>query len=79
MKSVTVAFELMFTRSMFKTADMIEQQRALAEVAALVDAGRLRTTLTRRLAPICARTLREAHAQIETGTTVGKTVLEGWT
>ena len=32
MKSVTVAFELMFTRSMFKTADMIEQQRALADI-----------------------------------------------
>jgi NADPH:quinone reductase len=77
-RSVTVTWEFMFTRSMFATADMGEQGRVLDELADLVDAGRIRTTVTRRLGPICARTLREAHTQIESGTTIGKLVLEGW-
>lgn len=37
-----------------------------------------RTTLKERRALISAPTLREAHAQIESGTTIGKIVLEGW-
>lgn len=77
-KSVTVAWELMFTRSMFQTADMAEQRRILDEVSAATDAGLVRSTLTERLGPICARTLREAHARIESGRTIGKIVLEGW-
>ncbi len=27
---------------------------------------------------ICAATLRDAHAEMEAGTAVGKTVIEGW-
>jgi len=77
-KSLTIAWELMFTRSMFQTADMIEQHRLLGEVADLVDEKRIRTTLTLRQSPIRAPTLREVHAQIESGHTIGKVVLEGW-
>ena len=46
-KSVSIHWELMFTRSLFATPDMDAQGRLLTEVAKLVDAGRLRTTLTR--------------------------------
>ncbi|MBB3950466.1 zinc-binding alcohol dehydrogenase family protein [Aureimonas jatrophae] len=77
-KSVSLHFEYMFTRSLFHTPDMIEQHRLLGEVAQLVDAGHLRTTRTRTLSPICARTVREAHEAIERGSTMGKIVLEGW-
>ncbi|WP_062012540.1 zinc-binding alcohol dehydrogenase family protein [Aureimonas sp. AU4] len=77
-KSVSLHFEYMFTRSLFHTSDMIEQHRLLGEVAQLVDAGRLRSTRTHTLSPICARTLREAHALIERGSTTGKIVLKGW-
>lgn len=77
-KSVSFAWELMFTRPMFDTADMIEQHRLLDEVAALVDAGTIRTTLGEVMRPISAASLREAHAQLEGGHTVGKVVLEGW-
>ena len=49
-----------------------------AALARLVDAGALRTTMTRRVAGINAANLREAHAQIESGTTQGKIVLEGF-
>src|SRR5690606_37604113 len=38
-KSISVHWELMFTRPMFETADMEEQGRLLNEVAALVDTG----------------------------------------
>ncbi|MGB3136253.1 MAG: zinc-binding alcohol dehydrogenase family protein [Nodosilinea sp.] len=77
-KSATFAWEFMFTRSMYQTADMAEQGHLLDEVAALVDAGSLRTTLGQTLLPINAANLRQAHAQIESGRTIGKLVLVGW-
>ena len=77
-KSATFAWELMFTRPMFGTDDMIEQHRLLDEVAKLVDAGTIRTTSAEVFGPIDAAHLRKAHAQIETGRTIGKVVLEGW-
>ena len=77
-KSLSLHWELMFTRSLFQTADMAAQGRLLAQVAQLVEAGRLRTTLANDLGPICAATLREAHQMIESQTTIGKLVLSGW-
>ncbi|MEJ2483064.1 MAG: zinc-binding alcohol dehydrogenase family protein [Gemmatimonadota bacterium] len=77
-KSVSFSWELMFTRPMFETPDMIEQHRLLNEVSTLVDSGRIRTTVTNVLSPISAANLRTAHARIEEGRTVGKIVLEGW-
>ena len=38
-------WESMFTRSMLQTADMAEQHALLDKVAALVDAGKIRTTV----------------------------------
>jgi zinc-binding alcohol dehydrogenase family protein len=77
-KSVALHFELMFSRSRFATPAMIRQHEILDAVAGLVDAGKLRTTLTRRLAPISAATLREAHAALESGRTIGKIAIGGW-
>ncbi|MBI0476340.1 zinc-binding alcohol dehydrogenase family protein [Sphingomonas sp. MA1305] len=77
-KAVSVHWELMFTRSLFGTPDMAEQGRLLDTVAELVDAGRIRTTATETLSPISAATLTEAHRCIESATTRGKIVLEGW-
>lgn len=77
-KSATFSWELMFTRPMFETADMAEQHVLLNEVSRLVDADVLRTTLGEVIRPISAANLRQAHAQIESGRTVGKIVLEGW-
>ena len=57
---------------------MIEQHHLLDTVAALVDAGEVRTTLTERLSPITAANLRKAHAQVEEGKMIGKIVLEKW-
>ncbi|MGG3453628.1 Zinc-type alcohol dehydrogenase-like protein [compost metagenome] len=75
-KSVTFVWELMFTRPMFGTADMIEQHKLLNELAGLVDRGIIRTTVAEKLTPIDAANLRKAHAMLETGRSVGKVVLQ---
>ncbi|WP_339731193.1 zinc-binding alcohol dehydrogenase family protein [uncultured Pseudomonas sp.] len=77
-KSLSLHWELMFTRSLFETADMIEQHRLLDRVAELVDAGTLRTTLGEHFGSINATNLRRAHALLESGTAKGKIVLEGF-
>ena len=77
-KSASVHWEAMFTRSTFQTPDMIEQHKLLNEVAALVDKGTVRTTVAENFGTINAANLRRAHAQVESGTTRGKVVLEGF-
>ncbi len=77
-KCIGIHWELMFTRSRFRTADMGEQGRILADVAALIDAGKLRGTLSDMLSPINADTMREAHRRLESGRTIGKLVVAGW-
>ena len=77
-KAVSTHWELMFTRSLFTTPDIAQQGQLLNEVAALVDAGRIRSTLTEVAGKIDAATLRKVHAQIESSTTQGKIVLEGF-
>jgi NADPH2:quinone reductase len=77
-KSATLCWELMFTRPRFKTPDMIEQHKLLNQVADLVDAGKLRSTLKERLSPINGANLQKAHAKLESGTMIGKLVLTGW-
>ncbi|CAN7145659.1 zinc-binding alcohol dehydrogenase family protein [Massilia sp. LjRoot122] len=75
-KSISLHWELMFTRSMFATADMVKQHELLNRVAQMVDAGLLRTTLGQHFGRISAENLRRAHALIESGRAVGKIVLE---
>jgi NADPH:quinone reductase-like Zn-dependent oxidoreductase len=77
-KAVSIHWEFMFTRAIFETPDMAMQSKLLNEVADLVDAGRIQSTATAVAGKIDAKTLREVHAQIETGTSRGKIVLEGF-
>lgn len=77
-KSVSVHWELMFTRPIFKTADMGAQGMLLNEVSRLVDAGTIRTTLGENFGQINAANLKRAHALIESGKARGKIVLEGF-
>lgn len=78
LKAATFSWELMFTRSMYQTPDMIEQHRLLDRVAGWIDEGRIRATANKILSPINAANLREAHAQLESGRTIGKIVLQDW-
>ena len=68
----------MFARSLFQTPDMDTQHKLLGKVAAPVDAGVPRTTLTRVIGPINAENLRVAHELVESGRMIGKVVLEGF-
>jgi zinc-binding alcohol dehydrogenase family protein len=74
-KSARFAWEFMFTRSLYATEDMAEQGSILAAISTLVATGMVRSTLTSLAGPIDAATLRQAHAQLETGRTIGKVVL----
>jgi len=78
MKSVSLHWEFMFTRSMFSTPDQIRQHELLKRVASLIDSGVLRTTLNETLGTINAANLRRAHELIETNRARGKIVLEGF-
>lgn len=77
-KSLSVHWEYMFARPMFETPDMPVQGRILAQVASLVDAGLLKTTLHEVLGPITIANLCRAHELLESGKGIGKAVLCGF-
>ncbi|MBC3385918.1 zinc-binding alcohol dehydrogenase family protein [Pseudomonas sp. SWRI179] len=77
-KSLSLHWEFMYTRSLFETADMLEQHKLLNRVAALIDAGTLKTTVGEHFGTINAENLRRAHALLESGQAKGKIVLEGF-
>ncbi|MDP3176114.1 MAG: zinc-binding alcohol dehydrogenase family protein [Phenylobacterium sp.] len=77
-KSLTVSWELMFTRPTQQPGDMIVQHHILTEVARLVDEGVLRTTAQQNLGRINAANLIAAHAISESGRALGKLVLADW-
>lgn len=71
-------WEMIYTRSLYATDDMIRQHELLDRVAALIDTGVLRTTLAEHFGTINASNLRRAHALLESHRARGKTVLEGF-
>lgn len=77
-KALSLHWELMFTRSMHATHDIAEQGKLLAEVARLVDAGEVKTTLAEVVGPINAANLKRAHALQESQRQRGKLVLQGF-
>lgn len=77
-KSVALHWEFMYTRSLFRTADMIAQHDLLNDVASLIDDGVIRTTLGEEYGTINAANLKRAHAMLESGRARGKIVLTGW-
>ena len=77
-KSLSLHWEFMFTRSMFKTKDMSEQHSLLNKVSELIDQGHIQTTLGKNLGTINAKNLRMAHQEIESGQSIGKIVLQGF-
>lgn len=77
-KSVSFAWEFMSTRPIYRTADMIYQNEILNELADMIDAGKVKHTMTKKFEGINAENLRKAHSIIETGNAIGKIVLEGF-
>ena len=78
MKSISLHWELMFTRLLFSTPDIDEQRTLLNQVADLVKGGKIRSTETKVAGKINATNLQKVHAQLESKTTRGKIVLEGF-
>ncbi len=76
-KSLSLHWELMFTRSLYNTPDMARQGAVLAELASLVDQGLIRSTLRQTFRPIHAANVQRAHRLLESGRSIGKIVLEG--
>ncbi|MBT3812283.1 MAG: zinc-binding dehydrogenase, partial [Gammaproteobacteria bacterium] len=74
-KSAGFVWEFMFTRSMYKTADMIKQHQLLNELARLVDAGEIKTTLNKTYKQLSVDNIIAAHKQLEAGSSIGKVVL----
>ncbi|MBX4891826.1 zinc-binding alcohol dehydrogenase family protein [Rhizobium bangladeshense] len=77
-KAISIHWELMFTRPLYGTPDMIEQHKLLNKISELVDNGKIRTTLTETVGPINAANLKKAHAMVESGRMKGKAVLAGF-
>ncbi|MFK7794197.1 MAG: zinc-binding alcohol dehydrogenase family protein [Gammaproteobacteria bacterium] len=77
-KSISLHWEFMFTRSMFSTEDIQKQHELLSAISKLVDSGEIKTTLGENYGIINADNLKRAHAHIESNQAVGKVVLEGF-
>ena len=75
-KSLSFHWELMFTRPMFNTADMIAQHHILNKIAALLDDGTIRSTLNTTLQGFTVENLKAAHRMLESGTAIGKVVIK---
>lgn len=71
-KSVAMHWELMFTRSLYQTADMAEQGNILRQVAELIDAGKLTNTLNETLEGLSIETIELAHKKQLAGHMKGK-------
>ncbi|TFW21262.1 zinc-binding alcohol dehydrogenase family protein [Massilia arenosa] len=77
-KSVTLVWEMVYTRIDYRTSDLDRQHAILNQIAALFDHGVLASPVTSYLAPINATNLRAAHKHMASGRAIGKLVLEGF-
>jgi len=74
-KSVSLSWEFMYTRSLFKTPDMAKQGRLLSSVASLLDDGSLMTTRQQTRFGLTPENIQAMHIKQESGTMMGKQVL----
>ena len=77
-KALSISWEFMFARSMFQTEDMDVQHLLLNRAADLLDNGTLIPTVNRHGGILSVESLRSAHELQESGTAIGKTVLDGF-
>ena len=75
-KSLTMSFELMYTRSVYQTDDWIKQHEYLTELKNQVEQGFITSTLSKHFDRMNEDTLKEAYTLLQSEHTVGKIVLE---
>jgi zinc-binding alcohol dehydrogenase family protein len=73
-KSISIHWELMFTRPLYETSDLHEQGRLLHRVARLVDEGVLKSTANGPVRNLDAETLEATHQELRAGKAIGKRV-----
>ena len=74
-KSITLAWEMMFTKSMYNTDDILEQHNILNNIATLIDNNKILSILHNSLSAINRENIIKAHRMIERGDTIGKTII----
>lgn len=74
-KSISVHWELMFTKSLFDYRTD-SQGAILAEIAQLIDGGRMKTTANHVLNGLTAANIQTGHTLLEHHTSVGKIVIQ---
>lgn len=77
-KSVTLVWEMVYTRVDYGTSDLARQHGILCELARHLDSGLLVDTVTACLGPVSAANLRVAHNMMASGHVTGKIVLAGF-
>lgn len=77
-KSLSFSWEFMFARSMFQTQDMEKQHELLNRVSGLIEDGKLQSVVNQNLGKLNAEILRKAHMLQESGTVIGKNVMDGF-
>lgn len=75
-KSASFHWELMFTRSMFQTEDMIEQHYILNKLSSLLENGTIQSTLKTTLNGFSVENFKKAHQLLESGSTIGKIAIK---
>lgn len=78
LKALTLTWEFMFTRSMFQADDMDVQHTLLNRVSELLDKGTLVSTANHHGGVMSVENLMSAHERQESGSAIGKTVLDGF-
>ncbi|UQS82505.1 zinc-binding alcohol dehydrogenase family protein [Bombilactobacillus folatiphilus] len=73
--SVTFAWEWMFAKTYFQTANLESQGRYLRQIALWLDQGLLQSTLTQTVTPFNAAGLKKATQIVESHHAIGKVVL----
>ncbi|GLB47549.1 NADPH:quinone reductase [Philodulcilactobacillus myokoensis] len=77
-KRATFTWEWMYTKAYYQTKDMITQHQILDKISELYDQKKLLPIMRKHYSPINIDNLKKAHADIETGHTIGKITLTKW-
>jgi len=74
-KSVSFHWELMFTRSMFQTEDMLAQHKILNRIGKLIEENKIQSTMNKSFKGLSAETIKKVHELQESGKSIGKNVI----
>ncbi|WP_424493605.1 zinc-binding alcohol dehydrogenase family protein [Salinimicrobium sp. GXAS 041] len=74
-KSVSLHWELMFTRALYQTEDMERQHEILENLGVLLNQGTIKSTLNKTFKGLTPESFREAHQLQESGKSIGKNVI----